>query len=203
MNDRHWFTDVLAGAAIGVGSVYLGYFITDKIFKDKHLYSGYYKPEFDYDPDQRHYTAELYFGRRFILGNGGQKAQGFLPKRGSFIGLQTDIPLIPESGISARLSAGTLKYSTNQYNNMYAAVIGGFWNNNFTRRLVLQTRVGAGPAWTASSCGLGVTAGASFNVILGNNFKVRAFADYEGAASVAMEGWMNSVIAGFSAGWFL
>ena len=29
LNNRHWLTDVLAGAAIGIGSVHLGYFITD------------------------------------------------------------------------------------------------------------------------------------------------------------------------------
>lgn len=34
MNNMHWMSDVVAGAAIGIGSVHLGYFITDKIFRD-------------------------------------------------------------------------------------------------------------------------------------------------------------------------
>ena len=28
LNNRHWMTDIAAGAAIGIGSVHLGYFIT-------------------------------------------------------------------------------------------------------------------------------------------------------------------------------
>lgn len=35
LNNRHWVSDVLVGAAIGIVSVDLGYFIGDVIFKDK------------------------------------------------------------------------------------------------------------------------------------------------------------------------
>ncbi len=38
LNNRHWISDVLAGAGIGILSVELGYFITDLIYKDKGLY---------------------------------------------------------------------------------------------------------------------------------------------------------------------
>ena len=40
LNNRHWMSDILAGAAIGIGSGHLGYFITDKIFQGKHIYDG-------------------------------------------------------------------------------------------------------------------------------------------------------------------
>lgn len=40
-NNRHWLSDVVAGAAVGIGAVHLGYYITDLIFKEKHLYDGY------------------------------------------------------------------------------------------------------------------------------------------------------------------
>ena len=50
MNNRHWMTDVMAGAAIGIGSVHLGYFLSDKIFKSKGLSSEYVRPSFYYDP---------------------------------------------------------------------------------------------------------------------------------------------------------
>lgn len=36
MNNRHWASDILAGAAIGIFSVDLGYFLGDLIFKDKY-----------------------------------------------------------------------------------------------------------------------------------------------------------------------
>lgn len=35
MNDRHWLSDVLAGAGIGIMSTELGYFLSDLIFKKK------------------------------------------------------------------------------------------------------------------------------------------------------------------------
>ncbi len=37
LNNRHWLSDVLAGAGIGVLSAELGYFLADLIFKDKGL----------------------------------------------------------------------------------------------------------------------------------------------------------------------
>lgn len=37
LNNRHWMSDVLAGAGIGIMSVELGYYLTDLIFKDKGL----------------------------------------------------------------------------------------------------------------------------------------------------------------------
>ena len=86
LNNRHWVTDVAAGAAIGIGSVHLGYFITDLIFKDKHLNSAYEEPEFFYDTSARHYAAELLFGRRFVIGAEGRKAMGIIPQRGSLAG---------------------------------------------------------------------------------------------------------------------
>ena len=43
-NDRHWASDVIAGAVIGIASVKLGYFIADLIFKDKYLNSAWSAP---------------------------------------------------------------------------------------------------------------------------------------------------------------
>ena len=36
MNNRHWVSDVLTGAGIGILSTELGYAISDLIFKDKY-----------------------------------------------------------------------------------------------------------------------------------------------------------------------
>lgn len=35
LNNRHWVTDVLAGAGLGIASTELGYFLADQIFKNK------------------------------------------------------------------------------------------------------------------------------------------------------------------------
>ncbi|MBQ8499744.1 MAG: phosphatase PAP2 family protein, partial [Bacteroidales bacterium] len=95
MNKKHWMTDIMAGAAIGIGSVHLGYFLSDKIFKGKGLSSEYVRPSFYYDPTVKHYVAELLFGRRYIIGAEGLKEMGSLPIRGGLAGISADIPLKP------------------------------------------------------------------------------------------------------------
>ena len=57
LNNRHWLTDVIAGAGIGIGSVHLGYYLTDRIFGNRQLSSGYYRSEPFYDTTKKHYTA--------------------------------------------------------------------------------------------------------------------------------------------------
>ena len=195
MNNRHWMSDVIAGAAIGIGSVHLGYFITDKIFKDRGLASGYEEPSLYYDPSCKHYVAELIFGRRFILGDTD------LPERGSLIGLSTDIPLVPGVGVSARATAGSLIETDNTINEMYNIMAGGYWNYGFAKILEFQAKAMAGGVIHQDGAGVGFSAGVGLSLITDNNFKVKAFVDYE-AASRLSKPWINSILVGYSASWF-
>ncbi|MGN0188038.1 MAG: phosphatase PAP2 family protein [Candidatus Cryptobacteroides sp.] len=103
MNNRHWTTDIMAGGAIGVGSVHLGYFLSDLIFKDKYLLDGYERPDpFSFDPDRKYYEAGFWFSRRFVVGKATDKEAGLLPSSGSSAGLSVMIPLIPRSGLAVR-----------------------------------------------------------------------------------------------------
>ena len=54
LNNRHWMSDVAAGAAIGIGSVHLGYWLSDLIFKGKYINPAYEAPSFYYDPGMKH-----------------------------------------------------------------------------------------------------------------------------------------------------
>ena len=213
LNNRHWMSDILAGAAIGIGSVHLGYFITDKIFQGKHIYDGYEKPEFYYDSSMKHYTAELLFGRRFILGGEGRKQMGELPDRGSLTGLQTDIPVIPGVGVTGRFSASSLIYSDYTSSDMISATAGGYWNYHFAKILELQVRAGLGYAWLAKASdaasgigfrtgGIDLTAGAGLSLIMDNNFKIKAFADFESINVNPAKPWLNTFVLGYSAAWF-
>ncbi len=210
MNNAHWMSDVVTGAAIGIGSVHLGYFITDKIFKGKHLYDGYVKPEFCYDGRQKHYTAELLFGRRFILASQEQKALGLEPVRGSMTGVQTDIPVIPGTGVTVRAAASSLTYVSGSSAAMYSATVGGYWNYPFAKILEFQGKAGVGCAWSGvptdgPSVGADFTAGAGLSLIIDNNFKIKGFVDYEGISresSPLIRPWLHSIIVGYSVGWF-
>lgn len=50
LNNRHWISDVIAGAGIGIMSTELGYMLGDIIFKNKDLRSSKYKFEKSYKP---------------------------------------------------------------------------------------------------------------------------------------------------------
>ena len=202
MNNRHWVTDVLAGAAIGIGSVHLGYFITDKIFKDKHLNSAYQEPVFYYDPSVKHYVGEIIFGRRFVIGAEGRKAMGALPQRGSLAGLQMEIPVIPNVGISARATASGMIYNGGICSDLYTASAGAYWNLPFAKILEFQVKAMAGWARMHQTSGADLSGGISLSLITDNNFKIKAFGEFDSVSLSNREPWINTFIAGFSTGFF-
>ena len=219
LNNRHWMSDIVAGAAIGIGSVHLGYFITDKIFKGNHLYDGYEKTPLFYDSSSKHYTAEILFGRRFIIGGEGLKQMNEIPLRGSLVGVQTDIPVIPGVGVTARAAASSLIYTDYSSSDMISATAGGYWNFHFAKILEFQIKAGLGYAWLTKNSedyqtfapdnyngnhidGIDLTAGVGLSLITDNNFKIKAFADFESIDFDHRKPWLNTFIIGYSAAWF-
>lgn len=200
-NNRHWISDVMAGAAIGIGSVHLGYFITDKIFKDRHLSQNFADLEYLYDPSQKHYVAEIMFGRRYILGKHAEKQEGILPYRGGLAGIQADIPVIPGTGVTVRGSASSMTWSGNDVDNLYCLTAGGFWNMHFAKVFELQLRAAAGYASFMHNGGVDLVAGTGLSLITDNNFKVKAFADFE-SFGIPSRRWISSVTIGWAAAWF-
>ena len=202
LNNRHWVTDVVAGAAIGIGSVHLGYFITDKIFKDKHYNPAYDSTGYSYDSSVKHYVGEIIFGRRFVIGSEGRKSMGILPQRGSLAGLQVEIPIIPNVGVSARATASGMIYNGGICSDLYTTSAGAYWNLPFAKILEFQTKVMAGWARMNQSSGVDLSCGVSLSLITDNNFKVKAFGEFDSISISNHEPWINTVIAGFSTGFF-
>ena len=212
LNNRHWMSDVAAGAAIGIGSVHLGYFLSDLIFKGKYINPAYERPTFSYDPTLKHYVAETYFGRRFILGGSDGFIDGQKVVRGGIFGLSTDIPIIPGVGVTARLSANSLTYSSGLTSDMYTAAVGGFYNIHIGRRFEFQAKALAGlahkPYSISTDTGHGkynenaadLALDAAFSFMLDDNFKIKAFAGYE-ALGQSRKTWMHSAIIGWGAAW--
>ena len=205
-------SDVAAGAAIGIGAVHLGYFLSDLIFKGKHINPAYEAPAFSYDPDTRHYVASMYFGRRFVLGGSDGFIDGQKAVRGGVFGLSTDIPIIPGIGMTARLSANSLTYSSGITADLYTAAAGGFYNIHIGRRFEFQAKALAGlahkPYSISTDTGHGkynenaadLALDAAFSFMLDDNFKIKAFAGYE-ALGQSRKTWMHSAIVGWGAAW--
>lgn len=203
LNDRHWMSDVAAGAVIGVSAVHLGYFLSDLIFEDRQLYDGYEKPEFHYDADARHYNAELYFGRRFLLGEFGKTY------RSSIAGLATDIPIVPRWGIRAAAAVGSISEKTDVLMtlpstsidsfNQYCILCGPSFNYPFAKYFECGARLMAGYGWNKRSGNADILAGAYFALITGNSFKIKAFADYETFRPMRQKPFAHAVIIGYAA----
>ena len=202
MNNAHWMSDVMAGAAIGIGSVHLGYYLTDLMFKEKNIYDGYVKPVFEYDIEQKHYVAEMFFARRFILGGEDLKQDSVIPFRGSIAGVQTDIPVVPGAGVSARLYAGSMRHESGGTPVVYSATAGGYWNLPFARRFEFQTRAGFGYAGMGGKNGIDASAGVGLSFFLDNNFKIKGFAEYEAIGLLPSTTWIHSALLGYSVAWF-
>ena len=102
-----------------------------------------------------------------------------MPFRGSVAGVQTDIPVVPGAGVTARAYAGSMKYVDGVTPAMYSVSAGGYWNLYLARRLELQTRAAFGWAGMERKNGVNLSAGAGLSFFLDDNFKLKGFAEYE------------------------
>lgn len=194
LNNWHWMSDVATGAAVGIGSVHLGYYLSDLIFKDRARNQAYDRPVFAYDPSEKHYVAELLFGRRFMMG-------GSDILRGGLVGLSTDVPLTSGAGLTARASASSLTYKSGVTDGLYGTLAGGYYNAHFARRFEVQARAMAGCGWYRGRCGADLCAGMGLSFFLDENFKIKAFAEYETVCLVPQKPWMHSFVLGWSSAW--
>lgn len=152
---------------------------------------------------------------------------GTLPVRGGLAGISSDIALAPGLGLTARLSASSMTYSSGDVAPLYSTLAGGFWNFHFARRFEFQTRVMAGWAWMAerasaslgtagsgsdllvaydpvsrSASGIDLAAGVGLSLITDSNFKLKAFADFESISLGSDRPWVNTLVLGWSSAWF-
>lgn len=212
LNNRHWMTDVLTGGAIGVGSVHLGYFLSDLIFKDKYLIDGYVHPDpLSFDPHHKYYEAGFWFSRRFVVGNASDKEAGLLPSSGSSAGLSVMIPLIPRSGLAVRGGINQLGFrnikSDKAYTtvhsdlksvNMYNVLVGGFWVYPFPKIVEFDLKALIGYDWNPFGNGIDFVAQAAVAIRAGEFFRIKAFAEFETFYLSQQKPFANSFSIGFT-----
>ncbi len=199
LNNRHWLSDVLGGALIGIGAAHLGYYVTDRIFGKKFIQSGYAHPEFFYEESRKHYDVDLLFYRRFVLGRNSLKAEGRLPERGSGMALDVGIPVIPSAGVRIRGGIGSLNN-----HNVCNILAGGLWNGQINDRFQYGAYLLAGYAYLVSGqiSNFDVAAGSSLALRLSGNFQLKAFVEYENITDFSTGPSLNSINLGFCAGFY-
>lgn len=219
INDRHWTSDVIAGAVIGMASVKLGYFLADLIFKDRYLNGSYSAPSFGLDISRKYYDAGLYFGYRFLLGGSvpipGQEAE--ILAGGSTAGAEISVPVANNrrikgtAGVAAKVGANAYTIDNSLSFNTYDFLAGGYWRRPFAKVLEAGTRIMAGYSLPGNrevsrlagiSGGFTVCADCALAVTTGENFKVKAFAAYEAYGFAVQKPFVHSIVVGGSASFF-
>lgn len=206
MNNRHWMSDTFSGAVIGIGSVELGYFLADLIFKDRQLTDGYVKPELEYcSDDNGYYSLQFGYSYRFVIGGGKEnRANSIMPVNGANANILAEIPVMAGAGISVRAQAGSLVFKDESSFNVYSGQIGLFWEREYFKFLELEVQSLIGYAGHRMGGGIDVAAAASLNIIPRSNFKLRAIAEWETmpyASKKTSVGkhYLNSILLGYSA----
>mgnify|MGYP002678893364 FL=1 len=114
-NNKHWLSDVLTGAGIGILSVEFGYYIADLLFKDKgirhfsqnEIFSRYDKPSF----------LGLYLGVNIPLSHYDiSEGQEFRTSSGSSVGVEGALFQNPYLGIGGRFTVSNTHIITSDKN---------------------------------------------------------------------------------------
>ena len=202
LNKKHWMSDVITGAAVGIGSVHLGYYLTGLIFKDKYIKEDWHVDRFEYDIHHKYWGGDLKCGRRLILGKKEDIANSVLPFRGSVASGEFEFPLIPMTGVLLNVGCSSLTFRDNSSMNVYDALAGIYWSYPVARILELQAKTAIGYAWHNRGNGIDFQATVSLNLITGNNYKIKAFAEFETFSFSEQKPFLSSFVLGWTTGFF-
>lgn len=216
LNNKHWISDVMVGAGIGILSTEMGYFLTDLIFKDKGLhkfelperYDRWHKPSFlglyvgynisgsKFDTPVGQIKMKLgmnagvegaYFFNPYI-GVGGRINFADMP-------LQLNREILPHDIEFNSASAGVyLSYPFSSWMHLSAKVLGGF--NHFSRFSIAEGyRIGGNNSGVFST-------GVSVVLMTSRAFNLRFFCDYNTMHSFVHEAdhSLHTVTAGSTLG---
>lgn len=202
LNNRHWISDVLSGAGIGILSVEFGYFLADLIFKEKGLYN-IVTPDFTIPerPSALGLTMGLSLPLASIeIGNG----QRLISTTGSRMGIEgawyinryigiggsaavATLPTALESEPEKRLSLDAATIALGAYgsiplgrNSRFRGHVKTLFGCNFMSNTTLLPE-----AMTLDRAGFYYEIGASISVVARRHFAASVFCDYGGHSFTA------------------
>ncbi len=214
-NNRHWLSDVLTGAGIGILSTELGYFIGDLIFKDKGIQASAASPEIGRDGKPS--FLSLYVGMNVPLSHYDiDESTSFCTSSGSSAGVEGAYFFNRHLGVGGRFTVSNTFLITNgnhAEDNTFDAVAlcgGGYFSLPLSRRWSMGSKVLCGwvhyPQLKLSTVNVAAREGICFGSGLSATFRsherygLRFFADYNLLPSHnrASAEWMNMVVCGLS-----
>lgn len=214
-NNKHWLSDVMTGAGIGILSTEIGYLLTDMIFKERGLHSVQQVEHFDkYD---RPSFLGLYLGMNVPLSGYDISEQTEMStSSGTVAGVEGAYFLNPYVGLGGRFTASSTYIILNKTEaadhtlDAVTMAAGAYFSYPLSARWLVGTKALAQyvhyprlklPTQTvAARHGLGIGSGVSLTFKARNHYSLRLFLDYNLLPSHSrLSGeWMNTLVTGMS-----
>mgnify|MGYP003096824372 FL=1 len=213
-NNKHWLSDVLTGAGIGILSTEIGYYLTDLIFKEKGIYD--LSDDESFDRWEKPSFVSLYVGMNVPLsGYDIDEQHEFRTSSGSTAGMEGAYFFSPYIGIGGRFTASNTSVIMNEETaeaNTFDAIIlcgGGYFSYPLSSRFQLGSKLLGGyihypqlqlydltvPKRNAFCLGSGI----SLTFRATRHYGMKLFMDYNLLPSHSKnKEWMNTLVAGSS-----
>lgn len=214
-NNKHWLSDVLTGAGIGILSTEVGYYLADLIFKEKGIRQ--LDDEYMYDRMDTPSFISLYLGMNIPLsGYDIDEQTEFRTSSGSSAGIEGAYFLNPYIGLGGRfiVSNTAIIVNGNQAeNNTFDAVslsAGSYFSYPLSSRWLIGSKLLAGyihypklkltDKTVTSRNGVSFGSGASLTFKAKEYYGIRFFLDYNLSPSHSKSSreWMNTLVSGLS-----
>lgn len=190
-NNRHWLSDVMFGAGIGILSTQMGYFLTDLIYKDKGLNKEAFHTDKISKSDSPSFFG-IYLGYDFPLGNYKCKStQSQQHLGGGITGLEGAYFFSPNVGIGGRFTTSNICYNEKidgETIDEVAFTPGVYYSLPLSKNWSVGTKLLAG--WQLytktifdgveykSSNGISAGTGLSVKYRINHNYEMHIFCDY-------------------------
>ncbi len=221
-NNKHWLSDVLTGAGIGIISTELGYYLADLIFKEKGVH--HYATHDTFSRQDKPSFLGIYLGVNIPLSHYDiSEEQEFRTSSGSSAGVEGAYFWNPYIGLGGRFTVSnthiitTEKESTDvaEKNNFDAisALAGPYVSYPLTSRWNIGSKLLAGyvsypklelsnGSVVPSNCGVCFGSGLSVSYKARERYGIRFFLDYNLLPSHSKQSgeWMNTLAIGSTFG---
>ena len=214
LNNRHWVSDVFAGAAVGILSVELGYLISDKIFKREPKEYEMYENAPSFGPDTKPSFVGLYTGvdiniDRYTTSNGDKATI----ESGSKSGVEGAWYITPYLGVGGLFTAttSTIEVANQPHTtlNTLGAAIGVYLSYPLNSVLRVGTKALAGtryihnyseidPMFGAGHYKMNFQTGLSLSYLASSSLAFNLFADYSNTPKFIMNKAANELTCGVS-----
>ena len=179
-NNKHWLSDVLVGAGIGIMATEFGYWLADLIYQDKGLNIKNRDVADDEFDVRRNSFLGLYMGFNLPLSKYDLDEDNvFQTSTGTTIGLEGAWFINRNIGIGGRASFSNLQYIVNKNDapdktfNYFTAMAGPYFSFPVTHRFSLGSKLVGGGVWYPKTSINGISVGNNHGFSCGTGLSLK------------------------------